>query len=139
MGINRRAVYEKYGGRCAYCGKPLGDDWQVDHIFPKHLAHMLGSDVMKKYFKITLSDINQIENLIPCQKILNHYKRGLVLEDFRNKWLGGLHKRLSKLPRNPRTEKSKKRKEYMLKIASFFDISPDKPFNGVFYFERRQK
>jgi 5-methylcytosine-specific restriction endonuclease McrA len=31
----REEVYNKYGGLCAYTGKPLGDDWQIDHIHPK--------------------------------------------------------------------------------------------------------
>jgi 5-methylcytosine-specific restriction endonuclease McrA len=31
----RRLVYDKYGGRCAYCGKELRfEDMQVDHIVP---------------------------------------------------------------------------------------------------------
>ena len=44
------------------------------------------------------------------------------------------HKRLAKLPKEPRIEKSAKRKEYMLKVAEAFGIATDKPFNGVFYF-----
>jgi len=47
----------------------------------------------------------------------------------------GLHERLKKLPKNPKAEKSIKRKKYLLKVAEFFDIKPDKPFNGKFYFE----
>ena len=42
---------------------------------------------------------------------------------------------LKKLPKNPKTEKSIKRKAYLLKVANFFDISIDKPFSGKFYFE----
>ncbi len=56
--IDRRAVYDKFGGRCAYTGTPLKDDWQVDHIVPKEQG---GTD-----------DIN---NLYPAQRIVNHYKR----------------------------------------------------------------
>lgn len=115
----RIKVYNKFNGRCAYCGKSLENDWQVDHLIPKRNG---GTD--------------DISNLLPCQKILNHYKRALPLEMFRVDWLGGLHKRLLKLPKNPRTERGKARKEYMLKIAGFFDITPDKPFSGEFYFEK---
>jgi hypothetical protein len=43
--------------------------------------------------------------------------------------------RLAKLPKCPKTEKSIKRKEYMLKIAKYFDITPECPFSGKFYFE----
>lgn len=29
----REAVYQKYGGRCAYCGRPIAyKDMQVDHL-----------------------------------------------------------------------------------------------------------
>jgi 5-methylcytosine-specific restriction endonuclease McrA len=121
----REKVKNKYGGRCAYSGTILEDDWQVDHLIPKI------------DFKLYLAEgnPNDISNLVPVQGIINHYKRGLSLEDFRNWYLGGLHKRLKKLPKRPRTEKSKKHKAYMLKIANYFGITEDKPFNKEFYFE----
>lgn len=28
----RAALREKFGGRCAYCGEPLGEKWHADHI-----------------------------------------------------------------------------------------------------------
>jgi len=115
----RQQVYNKYGGRCAYSGTPLEDDWQPDHLVP-----------------VRNGGATDIENLVPCQKILNHYKRALPLEMFRVAWLGGLHKRLPKLPKKPRTEKGARRKAYMLKIAGYFGITEDNPFDGIFYFER---
>jgi 5-methylcytosine-specific restriction endonuclease McrA len=30
----RKIVYEKYGGRCAYCGCELQKGWHVDHVEP---------------------------------------------------------------------------------------------------------
>ena len=30
----REALKEMYGGRCAYCGEPLGDRWHADHVEP---------------------------------------------------------------------------------------------------------
>ena len=116
--INRKIVYEKYGGRCAYTGTPLEDDWQVDHIIPKAQG---GTD--------------EIENLLPAQRIVNHYKRCLDNETFKTWLLGGLHERLKKLPKNPRTERGMRHKAYMLEVAGLFGIEPDKPFCGKFYFE----
>jgi len=116
--IDRKAVYDKYGGRCAYTGTPLNEDWQVDHIVPKILG---GTD--------------DIDNLLPVQRIVNHYKRDTNLEDFRTWLLGGLHERLRKLPKNPYTETGRNRKKYMLTVAWLFGITPDKPFKGTFYFE----
>jgi hypothetical protein len=120
--MNRNEIYNMFNGRCAYSGTPLKEDWQIDHIIPKNIG---GS--------------NNIDNLLPVQKILNHYKRSLSLEDFRIKWLGGLHIRLAKLPKNPRTEQSKKRIQYLQEIAKLFNITPDKPFSKVFYFEYMEK
>lgn len=31
----KEKVYQKYGGRCAYTGKPLESDWQIDHARSK--------------------------------------------------------------------------------------------------------
>jgi 5-methylcytosine-specific restriction endonuclease McrA len=27
-------LFDRQGGRCAICGQPLGDDFQIDHIIP---------------------------------------------------------------------------------------------------------
>lgn len=127
MKIDRPSVYNKYSGKCAYSGTQLELDWQVDHM------------VSKRELLFFRKDINDINNLVPTQKIINHYKRSLPLEKFRVHWLGGLHRRLAKIPKNPRTERSKKRIAYILKVASYFGITPDKPFDGVFYFEMVKK
>ena len=121
----RDKVYAKYNGNCAYSGTPLDKDWQVDHINPKRLYD----------YGMFSGDPDCIDNLVPAQRLINHYKRALPLDDFRNKWLGGLHKRLAKLPKNPKTVKGQNRKNYLLDIAAYFEITPDKPFSGVFYFE----
>lgn len=31
----KEKVFAKYNGLCAYTGKPLGDDWQIDHVQSK--------------------------------------------------------------------------------------------------------
>lgn len=126
----RQKVFEKYGGLCAYSGTPLEDDWQVDHLVPVKLFEM-GYDQFE--------DPNHIDNLMPTQRIVNHYKRTLTLDKFKNWLLGGLHNRLKKLPKNPRTEKSIRHKEYLLEVAKLFDIEPDKPFNGKLYFEELEE
>lgn len=117
--MNRQVIHDKFGGRCAYTGKPLGDDWQIDHVVPKRQG---GTD--------------NDDNLVPVLAIANHYKRCLDNEKFKKWLLGGLHERLKKLPKNPRTERGRKRKEYLLKVADAFDIAEDKPFCGKLWFER---
>jgi len=117
-GKMRDLIYQKYGGRCAYTGSPLKSDWQVDHVVPKRLG---GTD--------------DIDNLMPAQRIINHYKRALSLDDFRSLWLADLHKRLKRLPKKPRVERSVRRKAYLLEVADLFGITPEQPFSGRFYFE----
>ena len=79
---------------------------------------------------------DNIDNMFPAQKIINHYKNSLSLEDFRICYLAGLHERLKKLPKNPRVEKSIKHKAYLLEVAQLFGITENKPFDGKFYFEK---
>ena len=123
----RQEVFEKYDGKCAYTGKPLGVDWQIDHMKSRFLAD---------YHKHTSLSFNEghITNLMPTLRIVNHYKRALDLEGFR-KYMMSFHLRLAKLPKNTQIPRTTRRKEYMYKVADAFEIAIDKPFNGVFYFE----
>jgi 5-methylcytosine-specific restriction endonuclease McrA len=122
QGKKRQAVYDKFQGLCAYTGKPLEDDWQIDHMEPHFYGRMYNRDP------------NRPDNLVPALRIVNHYKRCLDLEGFRAYMLM-FHNRLKKLPKNPKVEKSTNRKRYVLKVAKAFGITPDTPFNGIFYFE----
>lgn len=120
----RQEIFNKFGGLCAYTGKPLGDDWQVDHVNPA------------AYFRwgINRGDMNSTDNLVPCLRRINHYKRCRDLEDWR-RFIGNLHERLKKLPKNTRVQKREKTKQYLLSVAEAFGITIDKPFAGKFYFE----
>ncbi len=67
MKINRVAVYGKYNGHCAYCGREITQkQMQVDHIIPHYRT---GN--------------NDLENLHPACAHCNHYKGGFELEQFR--------------------------------------------------------
>lgn len=122
----RQKVYQKYGGRCAYTGKQLHDDWQIDHVEAVRRNWWTNSAMFPEN--------HNIENMLPAQKIVNHYKHSMGLEDFR-RFMMGFHLRLARHPKNPKTEKSAKRKAYMMELARLFDITPDKPFSCKFYFE----
>lgn len=117
---NRNEVYNKYGGLCAYTGRPLGDKWQVDHVTPRGYR-ILGTG-------------NDINNLVPTIAIVNHYKRCADLKSFRVTMLT-FHKRLAKLPKKTNVEATKRRIVYMQTLAELFNITTDKPFTGKFYFE----
>ena len=65
--LTRLMVYQKYHGRCAYCGRKIGySDMQVDHFIPQRSG---GDD--------------DLENLMPACRMCNHYKRAHSLETFR--------------------------------------------------------
>ena len=108
-GEKRQAVYDKYSGHCAYCGKQIKyEDMQVDHITPQ-----------RKYADKKIAD--RFENLNPSCRRCNHYKRSHDLEHFRG-LLITLHKRI--------------RKQYLNKVAEDYGIVEVKEWDGKFYFER---
>jgi 5-methylcytosine-specific restriction endonuclease McrA len=103
----RDTIFQKFDGKCAYSGTTLEEDWQAEHIKP--IVRNI-----KKHGCLFPND-DTIENIVPVQKLINHYKHSLSLEEFRNWYLSKLHLRLKNLPKNPKTEKSKRRKEYMIR------------------------
>ena len=80
-------------------------------------------------------DVNHIDNLLPALRIVNHYKRALDLEGFR-KYMKGFHTRLKRYKLDAGGWAAKKQARYMWDVADAFDISTDKPFKGIFYFEQ---
>ena len=64
----RKQVYDKCNGHCAYCGCELNiKDMQIDHI--QSLYWHNGS--------------NEMDNLLPACRSCNHYKGASTLENFR--------------------------------------------------------
>ena len=109
----REAVYQKYNGHCAYCGKLIEyKDMQVDHIRP----HREWLDAI-----VEGENIDSLSNLNPSCKRCNHYKRSLNLEKFRN-YIKTLHERISK--------------DYIVKVGLDYGIVNITPFDGKFYYEK---
>lgn len=129
----RQQVRDKYGGKCAYTGQPLGEDWQVDHVNSQyqHAYYYTGEEDYNEYTK----KCHHVDNLLPALRIVNHYKRTKNLEQFR-RYLTDFHKRLSKLPKTTRVPATERRIKYMNAVADAFGITVDKPFSGNFWFER---
>lgn len=65
----RKQVFDKCGGKCAYCGCKL-KTFDIDHIDPLHLK---------------IEHPHRIENLNPSCFQCNNFKGGLTLEEFREK------------------------------------------------------
>lgn len=111
---DRPIVYQKYGGRCAYCGNEIKSikDMQVDHIITKRNW----IDELEKG-----KQVDHIDNYNPACRRCNHYKRANSLELFRQ-LLKTIELRL--------------RKDYLFKVAEDYGVVQVKPFDGVFYFEK---
>ena len=104
----REAVYSKYNGRCAYCGREIAyKDMQVDHFVAKRGWNESGSD--------------DISNLMPSCRMCNHYKRANSLETFRHY--------IQEIPR-------KLRENYIYKVGVVYGnvIECEKPI--IFFFEQ---
>jgi 5-methylcytosine-specific restriction endonuclease McrA len=70
--VSRIKVFEKYGGRCAYCGTLLGEKWHVDHLKAVHRDN-----------GVHQRPDETIENLMPSCPPCNIYKATYSIEDFR--------------------------------------------------------
>lgn len=106
----RQKVYEKYGGRCAYCGREIDyKDMQVDHFIAKRGWSENGSD--------------DISNLMPACRMCNHYKRANSLEVFRTY--------IAEIPR-------KLRDDYIYKVGVAYGNIVENEMPIVFYFEKME-
>lgn len=116
MSINkkiREVVYQKYGGRCAYCGKEISyKDMQVDHFKPL------------RSWETKDKNANDISNLMPACRMCNHYKRANSLEVFR--------RYISEIPR-------KLRNDYIYKIGVAYGNVIENEKLIEFFFERVEK
>ena len=86
MKIDRQIIFDKFAGKCAYCGCELQKGWHVDHIQPivrdfKYSKH-------KSRFEHTGSCRNpeneNLDNYNPSCASCNIQKNSFTLEQFRN-------------------------------------------------------
>lgn len=108
---DRREVYDKMDGHCAYCGCKLRyEDMQVDHVVPLEGWSEQGSD--------------DLSNMLPSCRSCNHYKRANTLEGWRKQ-----------LEATPYTLM---RDDVTYKNAVRFGLVIQNPHPVVFYFEKRR-
>lgn len=91
---DRQKVFNKYGGRCAYCGCDLGKGWHVDEIEPvrrsfEYIKDEAGKRVYKdgepvKKLYMLHPDRMNIDNQNPACASCNINKHSDSLEDFRS-------------------------------------------------------
>lgn len=105
----RKQIFQKYKGHCAYCGLPITiQEMQVDHI----VALKRGGP-------------DSIENANPACRMCNKYKDTLTLYDFKNWLLAGVTGRLRKL--------------FIFRIAERYGMISVNDWDKKFYFERVKK
>lgn len=130
MGIKKDVIYQKFGGRCAYCGHKMKiGDMQIDHIIPKstYSFHMETRHKVPSFLShLTIQDMNHVDNLFPSCQVCNLSKLNYSLEDFRNQ----VSELVNILENKSQTYKMAKRFNFVKtkKVKSF-----------KFYFENEQE
>lgn len=105
----REAVYKKYDGHCAYCGREIEyKDMQVDHFQPL------------RAWGIDDAGTDDLSNLMPSCRMCNHYKRANSLVTFR--------RYIEEIPR-------KLKENYIYKVGIVYGEVEEKPHPVKFYFE----
>lgn len=116
----RAALKEMCGGRCAYCGDPLGDRWHADHVEPvvRYLTTGHRGSPVGQLYPNRNRDNNYKPACIPC----NINKHSMDLETWRLQ-LEGLNDALLQYSANYRH-------------ALRFGLIAEARKPVVFYFER---
>ena len=73
----REIIFNKYGGKCAYCGCELQKGWHIDHLEP------IRRGVLKDG-KSMYEERDILSNMMPSCPSCNINKHSLSLEEFRN-------------------------------------------------------
>jgi 5-methylcytosine-specific restriction endonuclease McrA len=125
----RQIIFDKYDGKCAYCGNPLiFEKMQVDHIIPKYNFKMyVGNKYNVPGFlsHLTIEDIDHIDNLFPACAVCNKWKDTFDLELFR----GELFKQIERLNKYSSN----------FRIAKKYGLVLETPKPIIFYFEQTNK
>lgn len=124
----RQKVYDKTGGKCAYCGCDLRGKFQVDHIIPRRNFewHIRNKFRVPDFLShLTLLDVNHIDNLVPACCSCNNYKRANDLELFR--------KEIQRQPDILRRSKP------TVRLAERFGLITMEEKPVIFYFETLKK
>jgi len=95
---DREKIFNKYGGKCAYCGCDLVKGWHVDEIEPVRRNHVWNMDKkrwdMDKNNPMSHPERFTISNQNPSCASCNINKHSMSLEEFR-KLIGGFMKHLN--------------------------------------------
>lgn len=111
----REIIFNKYGGRCAYCGNHLQKGWHVDELLPV-IRHKNGLCEHPENYNI--------DNQMPACPSCNINKHSLPLESFRS-LIKGFIKHLTIV-------------NTQYKIASRYGLVKETNNDVIFYFEKHK-
>lgn len=123
----RQLIFNKYGGKCAYCGCKLEKGWHVDEIEPvrRNWTYVedttTGFDIKKKYIGCIHPERFSIENQNPACASCNINKHSMTLEEFRSS-IKGFMKHLNEV-------------STQYKIAKRYGLVRESGIEVKFYFE----
>jgi len=82
----RKIIFDKYNGRCAYCGCVLKKGWHVDELLPVRRNMKWNKDKTRYVWDGTYEHPERlnIDNQMPSCPSCNINKHSLSLEEFRN-------------------------------------------------------
>jgi 5-methylcytosine-specific restriction endonuclease McrA len=82
---DRQIVFNKFGGKCAYCGCELQKGWHIDHVNP--IRRNESDENIEKFNKFRKTPItrgeNNISNYNPACRQCNIWKSTYSIEQFR--------------------------------------------------------
>lgn len=127
----RAKIKSKFGGYCAYCGKPLGGRFHIDHVVPilrgvRRNHSSPWGEVPESVKKLLNDDAEKAldveENMYPSCPRCNLYKSSMSVEQFREE----IGKQADRLRRDSRA----------FRLAEDFGAVSDTNDSVVFWFER---
>ena len=128
---DRQAIFNKYGGKCAYCGELLVKGWHVDELLPCRrkeriiLGHWRGATwVSTKTVPDGYMHPERLhtDNQMPACASCNINKHSMSLEEFRS-LIAGFMKHLNEI-------------NTQYKIAKRYGLVKETGEEVVFYFEK---
>lgn len=93
---DREIIFNKYGGKCAYCGEPLQKGWHIDELKPIRRNYNEDYDYNKrKWIRKNTGCLHPerltMQNQMPSCASCNINKHSGSLEDFRKLISGFMH------------------------------------------------
>lgn len=123
---DRQKVYDKYKGKCAYCGCLLEKGWHVDELLPvRRLYDNKWNTEKRKWDKVFIGyehpERMNIKNQNPACASCNINKHSMSLEEFRQQ-IKGFMKHLNEV-------------STQFKIAKRYCLVRENDIPVIFYFE----